>query len=257
MAPHDDENASLIRRLLAAPSNPLLRWNTPLSEEHAGLLVRACALPPGGRALDLGCGWGELLMRVVDSAPGATGDGVDTDEDALARGERLAGERGLDERVRFHRSPAAEWAGQGYDVVLCVGSAHAWPGSTDEALKAVRAALRPGGVALYGDGFWAREPDTAALEGLGAERDEFGSLAGLVRRAGAAGLRPLQVTVADEREWDLFESHSQPGRAEQWARQNPGHPLRAKVLAHADRRREDYLGGYRGVLGLAYLVLGG
>ncbi|MDQ0794468.1 cyclopropane-fatty-acyl-phospholipid synthase family protein [Streptomyces sp. B1I3] len=248
-------SAEEIRALMSAPGNDQLTWNTPLSETHAAQLIAACAPAPGARIADFGSGWGELLMRLVEAAPGTTGDGVETDPDAVARGRRLAGERGLAERVRFHEVPAAEYPGDGYDLVVSIGSAHAWPGGTPEALKALRAAVRPGGRVLFGDGFWEREPSAAALEGLGAEPGDFGSLLELIRQAEATGLRPLQVTVADQREWDLFESAANIGRGERWALAHPGHPLHSGVTAAVDTRRTGYYGGYRGTLGLAYLVL--
>nr|WSS63748.1 class I SAM-dependent methyltransferase [Streptomyces sp. NBC_01177] len=249
-------SAEEVRSLMSAPGNEHLTWNTPLSEEHAAQLIAACALAPGARIADFGSGWGELLMRLVEAAPGSTGDGVETDPDAVARGRRLAEERGLADRVRFHEVPAAEYQGAGHDLAVSIGSSHAWPGGTPEALKALRAAVRPGGRVLFGDGFWEREPSPAALEGLGAEADDFGPLLGLVRQAEAAGLRPLQVTVADQREWDLFESAANIGRGERWALANPGHRLHAAVTEAVDARRTGYYGGYRGTLGLAYLVLG-
>jgi SAM-dependent methyltransferase len=251
----DTSAADDAARILAAPQNFHLRWNTPLSEAHADLLIEACAPSPGARVLDLGCGWGELLMRLVAPAADATGDGVDTDPDALARGERLAAERGLGTRVRFHRTPAPEWQAEAYDIAVCIGATHAWPDSTTGALRALRTALRPGGTALLGEGFWARQPTPEALAGLGAEPEELGTLHQLVTAATAAGFRPLQVTVADEREWDLFESYARAGRGERWALAHPGHPLRDRVLAEAERHRDGYLSGYRGVLGFAYLVL--
>ncbi|SCD75629.1 hypothetical protein GA0115239_107510 [Streptomyces sp. BpilaLS-43] len=86
---------------------------------------------------------------------------------------------------------------------------------------------RPGGRVLCGGGFWEREPSPAALAGP----DDFGSLLELIRQAEAVGLRPLQVTVADQREWDLFESAANIGRGERWALAHPGHPLHAEVTA--------------------------
>jgi cyclopropane fatty-acyl-phospholipid synthase-like methyltransferase len=53
-----------------------MRWNAPLSEEHADLLLDRMSLGPGQAVADLGCGWGELLMRAVSRAgPGAVGTG--------------------------------------------------------------------------------------------------------------------------------------------------------------------------------------
>ncbi|MGW4230919.1 SAM-dependent methyltransferase [Streptomyces sp. NPDC004980] len=248
-------SADEVRALMSAPGNSHLTWNTPLSEEHAARLITACGPAPGARIADFGSGWGEFLMRLVEAAPGSTGDGIETDPDAVARGQRLAAERGLTDRVRFHEAPAAGYPGGGYDLAVSIGSSHAWPGGTTEALKALRAAVRPGGRVLFGDGFWEREPSAAALEGLGAEPGDFGPLLGLVRQAEAAGLRVLQVTVADQREWDLFESAANIGQGERWALAHPGHPLHAEVTAAVDARRTGYYGGYRGTLGLAYLVL--
>ncbi|MFH9616906.1 SAM-dependent methyltransferase [Streptomyces pratensis] len=250
-------SADEVRALMSAPANDRLTWNTPLSQAHAAQLIDACAPTPGARIADFGSGWGELLMRLVEAAPGSTGDGIETDPEAVARGLRLAGERGLTDRVRFHEAPAAEYPGDGYDLAVSIGSSHAWPGGTPEALKALRAAVRPGGRVLFGDGFWEREPSPAALEGLGAEPGDFGSLLGLIRQAEAAGLRPLQVTVADQREWDLFESAANIGRGERWALANPAHPLHAGVTEAVAARRTGYYGGYQGTLGLAYLVLSG
>ena len=248
-------SADQIRPIISAPHNYRLTWNTPLSEEHAAQLISACEPAPGARIVDIGSGWGELLMRLVASAPGSTGDGVETDAEAVERGRRLAVERGLADRVRFHEVPAAEWTGGDYDLAVSIGAAHAWPGSTPEALKALKSSLRPGGRVLFGDGFWEKEPSAAVLEGLEAEPGDFPTLLELIRQAEAAGLRPLQVTVADQREWDLFEANANIGRGERWALANPTHPLHDGVVAAVDARRTGYYGGYRGTLGLAYLVL--
>ncbi|MEV5674031.1 MULTISPECIES: SAM-dependent methyltransferase [unclassified Streptomyces] len=248
-------SAEEIRPLMSAPHNHRLTWNTPLSEEHAALLIAACGTAPEARIADFGSGWGELLMRLVESAPGSTGDGVETDPDAVARGRELAAGRGLAERVRFHEVPAAEWTGDGYDLAVSIGSSHAWPGSTAEALRALRAAVKPGGRVLFGDGIWLREPTPAALDGIGAEPGDFGSLLELIRLAESVGLRALHVSVADEREWDVFESNGPIGRGQRWALENPGHPLYDEVIAEVDARRTGYYGGYRSLFSLAYLVL--
>lgn len=110
---------------------------------------------------------------------------------------------------------------------------------------------------MFGDAYWIHRPTAFALVGLGAVEEEFvGSLDDLVRAAVDAGFAPLRTTVADQREWDLFESSGRAGRGERWAPENPGHPLRAAARATAAGHRAGYLGGYRGYFGFAYLVLG-
>jgi cyclopropane fatty-acyl-phospholipid synthase-like methyltransferase len=138
-----------------------VRWNAPLSEEHAALLIERLDPKGADQLLDVGCGWGELLMRCVASSAGnATGVGVDTDANLLARGRGLADQRGLGDLVRFVCAPAQEWE-QPADRVLSVGASHVW-GGTRQALAALERLVRPGGRLLFGDGCWERPPTGGA-----------------------------------------------------------------------------------------------
>jgi cyclopropane fatty-acyl-phospholipid synthase-like methyltransferase len=128
-----------------------LPFNAPLSEERANALVSALPISPGHHVLDLGCGWGELLLRVLEAHPATTGTGVDIDKEALDRGVRAAARRGLHERVEFIQAPAEMFVDVA-DIVICVASSHAF-GGTGDALGWLRQSVAPGGRALFGDGF--------------------------------------------------------------------------------------------------------
>ncbi|MGH3734891.1 MAG: SAM-dependent methyltransferase [Micromonosporaceae bacterium] len=234
---------------LTAARYARMRWNTPLSEDHADLLVRRLDVPPESGVLDLGCGWGELLLRAVAGSDTATGTGIDTDESALARGRDLARARSLEGRVSFVRQEAATWS-EPADRVLCIGSAHAF-GGTASALRALAALTTPGGRVLFGDGFWERPPTPRAAELLG---EGILTLDALVESVRATGWRVIHLSTADQREWDDFESTWRAGRQE-WLLAHPDDPRAGEVRDQLDTQLREYAAGYRGLLGLAYLVL--
>jgi len=244
------DGADLERALYAR-----MRWNAPLSTDHAGLLLDRLDLAPGQRIADLGCGWGELLLRAVAQAvaggPGVTAAGVDTDAGALDRARGLARERGLDQYVEFTEADVSSWRGTA-DRAICIGAPHAF-GGTEAALTAL-SALAPvaaPGRLLYGDAYWVSPPSAAAVEFFG---DSTLSLPGLLEACRAAGWRVIHASTADQREWDDFESTFRAGRQE-WLLAQAGDPRAAEVRDWLDRREREYFEVYRGVLGFAYLVL--
>jgi cyclopropane fatty-acyl-phospholipid synthase-like methyltransferase len=225
-----------------------MRWNTALSVAHAELLLDRLDLRAGQRVADLGCGWGELLLAAVARAgTGATGIGVDSDGALLARGRAQATRRGL--AVEFAEADAAAWRGT-VDRAVCVGASHAF-GGTSAALTALASIVPAGGRLLFGDAFWEREPSEAALAIFG---DSLLPLAGLLEACRSAGWRVIHLSTADQREWDDFESTFRAGRQE-WLLAHPGHPRADEIRDWLDQREDEYVGVYRGVVGLAYMVL--
>ena len=231
-----------------------MRWNTPLSEAHAERLLAGLELGRARTVLDLGCGWGELLLRAVAAARAGGSDcrgtGVDTDEALLARGREAARARGLADRVTFVRADASSWEGPPAEAALCVGASHAW-GATADALRGLRRAVVPGGRLLYGDGVWAAAPGETALEIFG---DQVLTPEGLQHAVAASGWETIEASSASQEEWDAFEASYRAGR-ERWAAEHPGDPRAATLAAEMRARREEYESVYRGVLGFNYLVL--
>lgn len=229
-----------------------LSFNAPLSESRAERLVSRVAASAPSVVLDVGCGWGELLLRVLDACPDATGIGIDTAGASLERARANAGARGLTDRARFLEADAARAEGPA-DLVLCIGSSHAF-GDPAEALRSLLGLVRPGGRLLFGEGIWTAVADTD-LSLVPDDMPRLADLAGLVARAVDTGYRPLFVESATPDEWDAFESGFLADW-EEWLMTHPRHPDAERVRAQADEHRERWLRGYRGRLGFAFLTLG-
>ncbi|MFB8756548.1 SAM-dependent methyltransferase [Streptomyces nigra] len=237
-----------------------LTFHGPLSEQRAGRLVERLARAEPATVLDIGCGWGELMQRVLEAVPGASGVGIDLNTEDLARGRRIAQERGLAGRVRFVEESATGTSHGPADLVLCVGSSQALttlepPGLITDALRALRGLVAEGGRVLLGEGFWQRPPTEAELAGMwpGASATDHHDLGTLLDLAVEAGFRPEWTETADAGEWEEFESAYQAD-AEVWLAEHPGHPRAAETRERLDRHRAQWM-SYRGVLGLAYLTL--
>jgi SAM-dependent methyltransferase len=227
-----------------------MRWNTPLSEVHADALIESLEVGGARSVLDLGCGWAELLIRVLRSTDaGCTGIGVDTDGALLERAAASLVRDGLGERISLEQCSATQWVTPA-DRVICIGAAHAW-GGTAAALQRLRALINPGGRLLFGDGCWEREPTPAALAILGQDVRPLGEM---IEHALEAGWRLLTFSTADQREWDDFEASWRRGE-EHWLLANPDAPRAPEIREHLDARLREYVNDYRGVLGFCYLVL--
>ncbi|SEH00008.1 Methyltransferase domain-containing protein [Nonomuraea solani] len=227
----------------------------PITEDGLVRLLTRAKLPPGARILDLGCGEAAWLIRALTLYPEATADGVDISERALSGAAEEAHRRGVSDRLRLHRSPAAEYsADEPYDLVLCVGATHAF-GGLAPTLAEIRRHLRPGtGLALVGEGFWEQPPSAEVLTLLDAKPDDYADLGGTVERMESAGFATVYGHTSTRAEWDEYE-WSWTGSLTRWALDHPG-PDGDAALAAAQAHRDLWLKGYRDVLGFVTLLLG-
>lgn len=240
--PSDDE---LIRGL----QHRQLAWNSPLSEVHAERLLRRLDLSSARTLLDLGCGWGELMLRAAALHPHLQVRGVDSDRRDLDRARQTAVDRGLSGRAEFLEEDVRQYLGAA-DRVICVGASHAWGGTSDTLEQIGQHVMRPGKL-LFGDGYWTRRP-SARLQKMFGELSE--SLNSLVQLAEAKGWTVSDVSSADPQEWDDFENTWNQDLVE-LSRQEANTTLAAQAARILAERRTQYLEGYRGVLGFAYLLL--
>jgi SAM-dependent methyltransferase len=240
---------------MTAPRHTRLTFHGPLSETRADALVQRLTRHTPATVLDIGCGWGELMLRTLAATPKATGTGIDINADDLARGRKAAEARGLTTRVRFLEESATSTPHGPADLVLCVGASQALGSQLPQALAELRRLVTDHGRVLLGEGFWQHTPTDAELTRMwpDAKATDHPDLATLVALAVDAGFRPEWTETASLDEWEEFES-AYLADTEVWLAEHPGHPQAAETRERADRHRAAWL-TYRGVLGLAYLTL--
>ena len=233
------------------------RWHpvaAPVSDDNLHRLLTRLGAPEDGRVLDLGCGFGEWLLPLIEAVPGLTGVGVDMSVSALAEARGRAEQRGLAGRVQFVEGDAAGYRGERFDAVLCIGVSHAFGGLAG-TLTALRGHLRAGGRILLGDGFWEVPPSDEALAALGAQPGELPGLIGLMAEVTRQRFEPGYGHISTLAEWDDYE-WSWTGALTDWAvTEAPTDADVQQALETARTHRSEWLEGYRGQLGFLTVVL--
>ena len=207
-------------------------------------------LPANASVLDIACGKGEVLLRVLGRYRCA-GVGIDLSpyfirdarERALARLPRAKIE------LREGDGAAYDGAPESFDLVMCLGASWIWQGHRG-TLKALARWTKPGGLVLAGEPFWLREPDREYLAVIECTRETFGTHEANVRCGVELGLTPLHAMVSNGDDWDRYEG-LQWRAAETWVDANPNDPDRDEVLAQCRRYRDAYLRSGRDTLGWA------
>ncbi len=209
-----------------------MRWNTPLSEEHAALLLDRLDAAAGTFVarprVRLGRAAAARRRRRADGRHRSGGRPRRGPARAGTRAGRRAGAGGPGDvrggrcRGRRRQQPTGCSAS---------ASSHAL-GGTRQMFEALADRVSPGGRVLVGDACW-EQPPTAG----GARRssdDEVLPLGEVVELARAAGWRVIHLSTADQREWDDFESTPPPVAARP---DSSFSPRRARDLRSCDCRR--------------------
>ena len=210
----------------------------PIPAAKLDEIVALLELPARGRVVDLGCGKGDLLARI---ARRYDVDAVGIDRDAQLLAEAPPG-------INVIVADIETWnRGRGaFDLVASVGS--------PAQLSSLAGLVRPGGLVLYGDGYWRGEPSSEYLDALGAKREELDDYAGTVRRGEELGLTPVYAVTASIDDFDRYEwSWSLNG--ERYAAEHPDEPGVGEFLEwiRGGRRRYVELGG-RDTLGFGLFL---
>ena len=127
-----------------APSNTL----EEAQQRKLDLICRKLDLHPGEQLLDIGCGWGSLVLHAAEHY-GVHATGVTLSEPQARLARERARERGLADRVAIRVSDYRELAGSRFDKIASVGMyEHVGRAELDTYVRTAYELLRPGGLML-------------------------------------------------------------------------------------------------------------
>ena len=141
---------------------PLTNWGLSLVEIHDGWTM-----------LDIGCGGGATLKRLLKRSKGARVYGIDISAESVAKAKRVNAEV-LDKQVFVTQGSAEKlpYEDNQFDLVTAVETVYFWP-NLPNCLKEVKRVMKPGGrfaimvEVLESDSVW-----TDVVEGMTAYSPE-------------------------------------------------------------------------------------
>ncbi|HET6952823.1 MAG TPA: cyclopropane-fatty-acyl-phospholipid synthase family protein [Acidimicrobiales bacterium] len=112
------------------------------------LICRKLGLAPGMRLLDIGCGWGGMVMHAAQHH-GVSAVGVTISARQAELAEKRVGEAGLSSQVEIRRQDYREVDDGPYDAISSIGMfEHVGEARLGEYFGRLRGLLRPGGRLL-------------------------------------------------------------------------------------------------------------
>jgi cyclopropane-fatty-acyl-phospholipid synthase len=117
-------------------------------ERKLDLVCRKLDLQPGERLLDVGCGWGSLLLHAAERY-GVRAVGITLSESQAAEARRRAAAAGLEERVEVRVADYRELSDGPYDKIASIGMVeHVGVSLLETYARRAARLLRPGGRIL-------------------------------------------------------------------------------------------------------------
>jgi SAM-dependent methyltransferase len=226
-------------------------YNAPLSPECVAWLCKALKAREMAHVVDLGCGWGQLLLAIVLHLPQSTGTGYDSDQFLIEHATAEASTFANEDRITFAIADCTQVKVHS-DVLICMGSTHAWA-CLEDALSSFKQTLRPEGQLIIGVPYWEKPPSDAACHALGTTQDGLPTAISLRTLITESGFDITGFRASTLAEWDAFEIAWCASRVI-WLRENPNHPDVARYAEQLEKHRAMWLDGYRTYLGFAVIV---
>ena len=162
------------------------------------------------------------------------------------------------DQLTFIQGDAGEYpqATHDFDVVSCIGATWIGNGLTG-TLELMKPALKPGGLLLIGEPYWIDPPPEAAYAAyaaMGISKDDYVSLDDTLNRFESAGMRLVEMVLANHHGWDRYEA-PQWMAVDDFLCANPNDPDASELNEWINNNRRAYFMYGRRYFGWGVFVL--
>jgi ubiquinone/menaquinone biosynthesis C-methylase UbiE len=223
----------------------------PCSHEKLIKVGEMLGMEEGDRVIDFGTGFAEPLAIWAETF-GIGGVGIELREYAANRAREKMQARGFSDRIEIVQGSANEYAFEegAFDFATCIGATFIW-GYFNDAVKAMKPALKPGGKIAIGEVYWKKShvpPEHSRAFGEAHMEWE------ILEWARAGGFDVEYIVRASQDDWDRYQSDNWRGYL-RWIEENPDHPERQAVIDRLHADQEEYFRYGREYWGWAIYVL--
>jgi SAM-dependent methyltransferase len=223
----------------------------PVNADGLEHLYRLLELGRGASIVDVGCGKGEMLIRLAEKYH-VKGVGVDKSPYCIREAAESKQKRVPRADLKFLEMDGAQYKpenGESSDLTMCIGATWIY-GSYKNTVKALAGMTKPSGFVMVGEPFWRKTPPREYLNSGELSADSFDTHHDNVRTGEAEGLRTVYTLVSSEEDWDRYEGLHWYAAAE-YALANPEDPDLEELSASVSKERESYLRWGRETMGWA------
>src|SRR6267143_2521427 len=208
-------------------------------------------LKPSASVIDIGCGKGEMLIRLAEKYD-INGLGIDKSPYCIREAEKRKHQRVPQADVRFLEMDGAHYKSEtveSSDLAMCIGAIWIYGGYRN-TVRALGGMTRSSGFVMVGEPFWRTSPRQEYLRSEGLLADSFDTHHGNVTTGESEGLKLVFTLVSSKEDWDRSEGLHWSAAAE-YALAHPKDIDLEELLTRDSKQRQSYLRWGREILGWA------
>ncbi|MCL5071350.1 MAG: class I SAM-dependent methyltransferase [Actinobacteria bacterium] len=226
----------------------------PMSIDKLDGLFSLLNFKPGSKVLDIACGKGEFLIRLVELF-NISGIGVDISPYFLKDCKEKKNERIPSSDIKFLEINGAKYSpkiNELFDLTMCIGASFIYDGFIG-TINALKKMTKPNGMIILGEPYWLKEPDEEYLKMSGIKKEEYNSHYGNIDIGEKEGLKCIYTLVSNHDDWDHYET-LQWWSAYDYIAVNPDDPDNSELSSEIEKAKMQYLLYGRDTFGWAIYV---